>query len=125
MVEWDVVLLAIALEDDENVPRKKRKQWIDDLWLKRCQIGEFHTLHCDLRFNPRKFYDYYRMDIEKYENLVNLLRPRIQKLLLSLLMSYRHSYFCTKHISFSSESITSCKKHYLNDVSPAQRSVLE
>lgn len=79
MVEWDVVLLAIALEEDENVPRKKRKQWTDDLWLKRCQIGEFHTLHCDLRFNPRKFYDYYRMDIEKYENLVNLLRPQIQK----------------------------------------------
>lgn len=84
MVEWDVVLLAVALEEEEQnninkIKNRKRKLWVDDLWKKRCIFGQFHTLHNDLRFKVQKFHDYHRMDIEKFQNLVTLLRPHIGK----------------------------------------------
>lgn len=82
MIDWDLVLIAVLADDEERIirtDRLKKKIWIHHLWRTRCVNGEFNNLFNDLRYDMRKFYDYYRMDYEKFEKLADLLKPHIKK----------------------------------------------
>lgn len=82
MVDWDLVLIVHLAEEEEEEKlgalRQRRRFWVNKLWKQRCTFGEF-LLFNDLRYDVRKFYDYYRMDYENFEALVALLRPYIMK----------------------------------------------
>ena len=81
MVDWDLVLIVHLAEEEENLGalRQKRRFWVNKLWRQRCTFGEFNNLFNDLRYDARKFYDYYRMDNENFKALVALLRHYIIK----------------------------------------------
>lgn len=83
MVDWDLVLIALLAEDEERQIRSanltKRQFWVHNLWRTRSTNGEFSNLFNDLRYDMRKFYDYYRMDYEKFEKLSHLLKSHIKK----------------------------------------------
>lgn len=81
-----VVIALLAEEEEEHIinETKKRKKvhrsiWADDVWQERCTFGEYHTLCANLKYRGILFYDYYKMDYEKFEMLVNMLRPHIEK----------------------------------------------
>ncbi|XP_032518470.2 uncharacterized protein LOC116770939 isoform X3 [Danaus plexippus] len=84
MVDWDLVLIALLAEDEERQIRTanltKRQFWVHNLWRTRSTNGEFSNLFNDLRYDLRKFYDYYRMDYEKFEKLSYLLKSHIKKI---------------------------------------------
>ncbi|KAF9413735.1 hypothetical protein HW555_008181 [Spodoptera exigua] len=81
MVDWDLVLIALLAEDEERQIRTanltNRQLWVHNLWRTRSTNGEFSNLFNDLRYDIRKFYDYYRMD---YEKLSDLLKSHIKKI---------------------------------------------
>lgn len=88
MIDWDLVIIGLLAEDEEeevykNKIKKKtshRSIWVHNLWRNRRIHGEFHTLSFDHIANyPEKFYDYYKMDYQKFQNLLNVLRPYIEK----------------------------------------------
>ncbi|CAH4034282.1 unnamed protein product [Pieris brassicae] len=84
MVDWDLVLIALLAEDEERQIRTanltNRQLWVHNLWRTRSTNGEFSNLFNDLRYDIRKFYDYYRMDYEKFEKLSDLLKSHIKKI---------------------------------------------
>ena len=49
---------------------------ISDHWFK----GEYHTLYPDLREYPEKFFRRYRMSIQQFDYLLQLLWPHLEKL---------------------------------------------
>ncbi|CAK1554380.1 unnamed protein product [Leptosia nina] len=57
----EVVAIYEALEEER---RRKRKYWVHSLNTLRLEIGQFHTLHMQLRLNPHIAFEYYRMSIQ-------------------------------------------------------------
>ncbi|RVE43036.1 hypothetical protein evm_012307 [Chilo suppressalis] len=78
MVDWDLVFIATLAEEEEK-SNQSRRFWVNNLWKQRYMSGEFNNLFNDLRYDVRKFYDYYRMSYENFESLVHLLRPYMEK----------------------------------------------
>lgn len=75
----------------------KRKHWVNDIYLKRDEEGKYVTLFKELKEQPLKFYEYFRMTpstfeyilygisrrLEKYSNFRNCIDPK-QKLTVTL-----------------------------------------
>ena len=59
--------------------RRKHKYWIHPLLLKRKTHRSYHHLVQELRLHSNKFQEYFRMSIEKFEELLNLVGPLLQK----------------------------------------------
>lgn len=78
MVDWDLVFIATLAEEKEK-SNQSRRFWVNNLWKQRYMSGEFNNLFNDLRYDVRKFYDYYRMSYENFKSLVHLLRPYMEK----------------------------------------------
>ena len=57
-----IVAICEALEEDEN--NKKKRLWVHPLNLKRCFLGQFHTLYFEYRLYPNKFKKYFRMTVK-------------------------------------------------------------
>lgn len=72
-------LLAIAFLLSQPRKKRKRRYWIHPLNTKRLQQSQFYILHNKLRAHPEKFFDYYRMSINSFNELLNLIRKDITK----------------------------------------------
>lgn len=46
---------------------------------KRKEEGEFHKLYPELRKDANRFYTYFRMDCESFDEILNLIRNDITK----------------------------------------------
>lgn len=87
MVDWDLVVIALLAEEEEHEEyvnkirrhKMRRTVWVEETWRERCTLGEYYTLCKNLPLRGVHFYDYYKVNYEKFEILVNLLRPHIQK----------------------------------------------
>lgn len=58
--------------------RKKKiskKFWIHPIVSERLLHGQFHTLHYELRQYPPKFFNYYRMSVSAFDELLQILGP--------------------------------------------------
>ena len=53
--------------------------WVHPINCRRGQFGTFSHLFPDLIKNPEKFHDFFRIDIEQFKKLVELLRLFIKK----------------------------------------------
>jgi len=73
----DVELVCIALAAD--TVERHRVYWVHPLNAQRITLGEFHCLYSDMRQYPDRFFNYYRMSIKSFDELVILLRPRISE----------------------------------------------
>ncbi|KAH9631746.1 hypothetical protein HF086_014747 [Spodoptera exigua] len=72
----EVIAIYEALEEER---RRKRKYWVHPLNTLRLEIGQFHTLYMQLRLNPDKSFEYYRMSIQSFDVLLNLTKDYITK----------------------------------------------
>ena len=76
----DFIFLAVALCHEFKKEKKtKRKYWVHDIFRARLNEGEFHTLFGRLQQDEQKFYKYYRMSSEKFNELFDLLRIPLTK----------------------------------------------
>ena len=56
-----------------------RKVWVHLLNTTRTGKGEFYTLYPDLWHYPKKFFGVFRMDRNKFDNLLQRVTPRLLK----------------------------------------------
>ena len=59
------------------VEEVNRSCWVHPMTLLREEKGEFYQLYPDLRHFRKRFVGMYRMDVEKFEELLAKVSPRI------------------------------------------------
>jgi hypothetical protein len=61
--------------------RRRRTVWIHPILRRRHaqQLGEFHRLVQELRLDEQRFFQYFRMTPETFENLLHIVGPHIRK----------------------------------------------
>jgi len=57
----------------------ERRYWVHPLIRNRENSGKFLTLYNDLRKYPEKFFDYYRMSINSFDELLKIVREPLSK----------------------------------------------
>jgi hypothetical protein len=57
--------------------RRKKRHWVHPIVSERLLNGQFYKLYEDLRNYRGKFIIYFRMSIERFDNLLVLVGPRI------------------------------------------------
>ncbi|VEN51365.1 unnamed protein product, partial [Callosobruchus maculatus] len=56
----------------------KGKIWVNRLWRAR-EEEEFHTAFARLKDDPEQFVRYFRMNFLKFDKMLKLVKPHIQK----------------------------------------------
>ncbi|CAG5028669.1 unnamed protein product [Parnassius apollo] len=81
MVAWDLMLMSIVADEEgaQANDRDRRRCWVGNVWKEMESKGELNNLFNDLKYDVQKFYDYHRMDYEKFQALLNICRPCIEK----------------------------------------------
>lgn len=74
----DTELLCISLAFDDTEERQ-RVHWVHPLNSNRITLGEFSCLYSHLRQYPDRFFNYYRMSLKSFDELVNTMRSSISK----------------------------------------------
>ena len=77
--EEDAILITLALNAQQQLQRKQRKVWVHNLNIKRPDVGQYHTIIDDLRLDEGKFFGYFRMSINSFDELLLMLTPYIKK----------------------------------------------
>lgn len=73
------LLLIIRQRRRRRRIKKKKKYWVHPLLSQRHQKGLFCHLVSDLRKNETKFFQYFRMSINSYDELLTLLQERLRR----------------------------------------------
>ncbi|KAG8334000.1 hypothetical protein J6590_099128 [Homalodisca vitripennis] len=71
----DLFLFCLLQSEEE---KRQKTMWVHPINENRKKYGEFH-LFPDLLKDKRKFFQYFRMSPEKFYELLNMLRPFIEK----------------------------------------------
>lgn len=58
---------------------KRRKYWVNELYTRRNEESEYVKLLDELRQQPRKFFEYFRMSLSTFEYILNRIKPRIER----------------------------------------------
>ncbi|KAI8432616.1 hypothetical protein MSG28_013602 [Choristoneura fumiferana] len=79
--EEQIVVVACLLAEEEELEKKVKKRkhsiWIHDIFKKRSEHGEYHTLFPDLSNDDTKFFQYFRMSQAKFNYLFDILKPHL------------------------------------------------
>ena len=71
--------VALAVEEETDVPRRKRAKWSKEWFLQRSKFGRT-KLQRELSQNePSDFINFLRMDVESYKELLQMVEPLIGK----------------------------------------------
>jgi len=103
----EILCLAEAAgELDEPMSSKRRRYWVHPLNSNRESDMRFTTFFNDIKKYPEKFFDYYRMSILSFEELLEKVRPKITKEIthlrnpisakerLTVTLRYHYHYAC-------------------------------
>lgn len=59
----------------EKKIRKKKQYWVHPIVSQRLLKEQFQKVSQDLRAYPKKFFNYYRMSVKGFDELLQLIRP--------------------------------------------------
>lgn len=59
--------------------KSERRYWVHPLNVEREKTGHFKDFFENIRRYPQKFFEYYRMSISSFDELLEILRPHITK----------------------------------------------
>ncbi|KAJ8720825.1 hypothetical protein PYW08_006290 [Mythimna loreyi] len=79
MIPKSVVICAILARRRKRKKRKSNQFWVHPLNSDRFIHGKFYTRHHKVLNFPKKFFDYYRMSVQSFEELVSIVGPLIKK----------------------------------------------
>lgn len=74
----ELFLFNILIEEEQHNLRRKHKYWVHNICKKRRFYGEFHHLFADLLKDRTKFFEYFRMSHENFEELHEII-PDLKK----------------------------------------------
>ena len=73
-------LLGISKVTKLGTKKKQCKRfWVRKIYDKREQLGSFYTLFLDLKEDRECFFRYSRMTPDRFEHLLELVVPKIEK----------------------------------------------
>jgi hypothetical protein len=68
------MIAALLFHYVRRLKKRTRLYWIHPIFLERSTRGAFHLLYCDLRKHDIKFFNYTRMNVESFDQLLQLIR---------------------------------------------------
>ena len=71
------VAVALAVEEETDVPRRKRAKWSKEWFLQRSKFGHIKLLRELSQNEPSDFKNFLRMDVESYDELLQMVEPQI------------------------------------------------
>lgn len=75
-----IKLIAVAEANGElDQPRPKRKYWVHPMNSSREELGQFDDFYKNIRRYPEKFFEYFRMSVISFDELLRRIRPHITK----------------------------------------------
>ncbi|PIO10774.1 hypothetical protein AB205_0058840, partial [Aquarana catesbeiana] len=78
-----VILAAVAAfideEEEDNRRRRRHRFWIHPIIAHREVRGQFGVLYNDLRAHDDKFFNYTRMSIRSFDELLALLSSHLER----------------------------------------------
>lgn len=60
-------------------PKQDRRYWVHPINSNREEFGQFDAFYDSIRRYPDKFFEYFRMSITSFDELLRKLRPHITK----------------------------------------------
>ena len=78
----DQLKIAIILGLQKQMRRKKKRKhvfWVHDILKKRAHQGAYNHLVQELAMGPDKFYEYFRMSEQQFEEVLKFVGPVITK----------------------------------------------
>jgi hypothetical protein len=76
----EIEVAAVWLLHKRNAKRKvNRKMWVHPINNARLGKGAFHVLSEEIKSDPNKFFNYYRMSATSFETLLNSIESSIKK----------------------------------------------
>ncbi|CAI6347335.1 unnamed protein product [Macrosiphum euphorbiae] len=75
--ELEAVAAFVVLDEEEN--KTKTREWVHAINKKRETLGEFHRLVPELKKDTKRFHMYFRMTMEEFDFLHELIKPDIYK----------------------------------------------
>lgn len=78
-VDEELAIVSAVLMEEEEKQKRKPRFWCHNINRKRLTLGEYHTLFPDLIEDDTKFFQYFRMTHEKFDSLLKILEPELQK----------------------------------------------
>ncbi|XP_050066392.1 uncharacterized protein LOC126555521 [Aphis gossypii] len=76
----ETLLLVAMLEDEEQERKPKRKCWVHDINKEREIVGEYTTLMPQLRADPIRFFIYFRMIPDYFDEILGWISDEIYKI---------------------------------------------
>jgi len=76
--DWETVAAFVVLDEDERNKRSTRT-WVHDINTKREGLGEFRRLVQELRNDSKRFHMYFRMTMEQFDYIHELIKSDIYK----------------------------------------------
>ena len=88
MQKVDEAILLIILRrmrrrrqlEEENERSRRRRFWVHPVMLQRLSVGYFTTMYTQLRMYPDKWYNFSRMSVPLFDDLLEKLRPRLSRM---------------------------------------------
>lgn len=59
--------------------RRRRTEWVNEIYLKREELGEFHHIWEDLKSDNKRFYSYLRMTKETFKYILDNVKFNLTK----------------------------------------------
>ena len=76
----DLIVIAVALDDEEKERNKqKRQMWVHPILESRKSEREFHTLYPRLIDDESKFFNYFRMSIGTFEEILSKIHHKLKR----------------------------------------------
>ena len=73
------VAIALAVEEETDVPKRKRAKWSKEWFLQRSTFGHTKLLRELSHNEPSDLKNFLRMDAESYNELLQMVEPLIEK----------------------------------------------
>jgi hypothetical protein len=76
----EIEVAAVWLLHKRNAKRNvNRKMWVHPINNARLEKGAFHVLSEEIKSDPNKFFNYYRMSATSFETLLNSIESSLKK----------------------------------------------
>jgi hypothetical protein len=67
------IAAVCVLELKRRKAIKKKKYWVHPITFQRLLKGQFYKLHNELQSYPVKVFNFYRMSVKSFNDLLNLV----------------------------------------------------
>lgn len=73
------LLAVICLLRHRRKKKRNRSVWIHPLVQKRNILGHFNTLFLELREDEEKFFNYFRMSVSTFDEVLHKISPQLRR----------------------------------------------